>query len=155
MSVSEAQKRSNAKHDKINWQYITFKSRVGSKDRIVEAAAASGLSINGFIRDAISKAVMKATGKTLEPTYEETAKAILLRIVDEVSSAIPIMPPSNKNERNKIESNFKSAIESNPSLYEDFLRVLTSELPPKSKSKKIREIENKKRKEIWNVILDA
>lgn len=67
MPVSEAQRRSNAKHDKENWQYITFKARIGSKENIDKAAEAAGLSINGFIRAAVSKAVEDTLGVPMEP----------------------------------------------------------------------------------------
>lgn len=70
MSVSEAQRRSNARYDKENFQYITFKARIGSKRNIVEAAEITGMSINGFIRTALSKAVMETLGKPLEPIGE-------------------------------------------------------------------------------------
>lgn len=64
--LSEARKRANAKHDKENFQYITFKARKGAKDRIVEAAEATNQSTNGFIRSALNDAVQRITGKPLE-----------------------------------------------------------------------------------------
>lgn len=67
MPLSEAQKRSNIKHDKEHWQYITFKAHVGSKGRIAEAAEAAGQSVNGFIRAAVSKAVMDVLSIPMEP----------------------------------------------------------------------------------------
>lgn len=64
--VSEAQKRANAKYDKANFQYITFKAKKGSRDRIVQAAAIKGVSVNGFIREAVDKAVEDTTGLSME-----------------------------------------------------------------------------------------
>jgi predicted HicB family RNase H-like nuclease len=64
--LSEAKKKSNAKHDKENFQYITFKARKGSRERIVEAAEATKQSTNGFIRSAVNKAVYEATGAPME-----------------------------------------------------------------------------------------
>ncbi|MCL1829343.1 MAG: hypothetical protein FWG32_07605 [Oscillospiraceae bacterium] len=55
------------KHDKENFQYITFKARKGAGERIVEAAAATGQSTNGFIRSTLNKAVESATGRSMEP----------------------------------------------------------------------------------------
>lgn len=64
--VSESRRRANDKHDKENFQYITFKARKGAKERIVEAATATGQSTNGFIRAAVNKAVQETTGKPME-----------------------------------------------------------------------------------------
>ena len=153
MPLSEPQKRSNSKHDKDNWQYITFKARTGSKDRIVEAASATGQSINGFIRDAISRAVMEATGKTMEPTHAEAAKAMLIRILkEEVLKLDPLR--YNHSSTRKLEDKFTDIIDNTPSLYEDIMQVLSSDLPPKTKGKEIREIESKKRKELSDIIAD-
>jgi len=66
--VSDAQRKASDKHDKENFQYITFKARKGAKERIVEAATTTGQSTNGFIRSAVSKAVQEATGKPMEDT---------------------------------------------------------------------------------------
>ena len=66
MPVSESKKRANAKHDKDNFQYITFKARRGSRERIVEAAKASGQSTNGFIRSSLDRAVQDAIGQSME-----------------------------------------------------------------------------------------
>lgn len=75
--VSEKKRASNDKHDKANFQYITFKARKGAKERIVEAAEATGQSTNGFIRSSLDEAVKKATGKPLEeiPGGDDTEKA--------------------------------------------------------------------------------
>lgn len=153
MPLSEAQKRSNAKHDKENWQYITFKARIGSKDRIVEAANATGVSINGFIRDAISKAVMEVINKPLEPTHDDAAKTMLLRILnEEVNKLYPY--ELGRMSREELEKNYANIIESEPSLYEEITKVLSSDLPAKTKGKEIRDVERKKRKDIQSIIRD-
>jgi hypothetical protein len=64
--ISEARKRANAKHDKENFQYITFKARKGARERRVQAAQVTGGSTNGFIRAAVNKAVLDATGQPME-----------------------------------------------------------------------------------------
>jgi len=66
MPISDAKKKANAKHDKENFQYITFKARKGAKERIVEAATATGQSTNGFIRATLNRAVQEATGNPME-----------------------------------------------------------------------------------------
>jgi len=70
-SMTEARKRANAKHDKENFQYITFKARKGARERIVEAATATGQSTNGFIRSTLNKAVQDATGAPMEYVEDE------------------------------------------------------------------------------------
>jgi predicted HicB family RNase H-like nuclease len=67
MAVSDAQKRASAKHDKENFQYITFKAKKGSKERLVEAATIAGMSTNGFIRASLNKSVGELLGKPMEP----------------------------------------------------------------------------------------
>lgn len=64
--ISEARKKANAKHDKENFQYITFKARKGARERVVEAATATGQSTNGFIRSSLNKAVQNAIGRPME-----------------------------------------------------------------------------------------
>jgi len=71
MPVSDAQKKSNARHDAENFQYITFKARIGSRDKIKAAAEATGKSVNGFIRDALNVAVTAATGEPMEKGKED------------------------------------------------------------------------------------
>jgi predicted HicB family RNase H-like nuclease len=66
VAISEARKRANAKYDKENFQYITFKARKGAKERLSDAAAAVGMSTNGFIRVTLSKAVEELTGQPME-----------------------------------------------------------------------------------------
>ena len=66
MPISEARKRANAKHDKENFEVVSFKARKGSRTRIAEAALATGKSINGFIRDALAIAVEIAINKPME-----------------------------------------------------------------------------------------
>ena len=71
MPVSEKQSVSRNKHDKENFQYITFKARKGARERIVEAATATGQSTNGFIRSTLNKAVQDATGAPMEYVEDE------------------------------------------------------------------------------------
>jgi len=153
MSVSDARKRSNSKHDKENWQYITFKARMGSKERIAEAADAMGTSVNGFIRDAISKAVMDAINKSLEPTPDEAAKAMWLRLLNDEADKLTPFELGSKS-RKELVASYAIVIENNPSLYEETATVLSSDLPPKTKGKAIRDNENKVRKGMRFVLLD-
>ena len=67
MAVSDAQKRASAKHDKENFQYITFKAKKGSKERLTVAATIAGMSTNGFIRASLNQSVEELTGKPMEP----------------------------------------------------------------------------------------
>jgi uncharacterized protein (DUF1778 family) len=71
MAVSDAKKRSNAKYDIKNYQYITFKAQAGSRDKIKAAAEVAGQSLNGFIRDVLNKAVLEATGEPMENKKSE------------------------------------------------------------------------------------
>jgi len=73
-SITEARKKANAKYDKKNYQYITFKARKGSRERIVAAANATGQSTNGFIRSAVDKAVQEATGVPMEYVPDDGGK---------------------------------------------------------------------------------
>ena len=66
-------RKTNAKYDKENFQYITFKARKGAKERIVEAATTTGQSTNGFIRATLNKAVPDAIGKPMENVNDNTA----------------------------------------------------------------------------------
>jgi len=70
LTVSDAQRKANAKHDKENFQYITFKARKGSRERIAQAATATGETVNGFIRKTLNKAVHDATGSPMEDSKE-------------------------------------------------------------------------------------
>jgi uncharacterized protein (DUF1778 family) len=71
MAVSDAQKKSNSKHDKENFQYFTVKARVGSRDQIKKAAEATNQTVNGFIRDVLNKAVIEAIGEPMEKLTEK------------------------------------------------------------------------------------
>ena len=71
MTVSDAQRQASDRYDKKNFEYITFKARKGSKERIKQAAQAQGSSTNGFIRGALNCAVIEATGAPMEPASEE------------------------------------------------------------------------------------
>ena len=64
--LTEARKRANEKYDKENYQYISFKARKGSRERIAAAAQAVGQSTNGFIRGTLNKAVLDVTGTPME-----------------------------------------------------------------------------------------
>lgn len=75
MPVSKKQSEYRDKYDKENFQYITFKARKGAKERIVQAATATGQSTNGFIRAALDKAVQDATGVAMEPLQDERDNA--------------------------------------------------------------------------------
>ena len=66
MPVSEKQGEWRNGHDKKNFQYITFKARKGAKEKIVQAAMAMGKSTNGFIREALDKAVQDVIGQPME-----------------------------------------------------------------------------------------
>jgi predicted HicB family RNase H-like nuclease len=74
MPVSEKQKGYRDKYDKENFQYITFKAKKGAKERIVEAATASGQSTNGFIRASLNEAVERATGRPMEAVERDDMK---------------------------------------------------------------------------------
>jgi len=153
MPLSEAHKRSNARHDRESWEYISYKARIGTKARIDEAAAASGMSINGFIRQALGKAVMEAIGKPLELPNDEMAMAIMLRILkEEVKNLYPMDLGSTS--RKEIEDYYGNIIRNEPSLYEELTHVLSSDITSKAKAKQIRHIEIKKREDIRHVIRD-
>ena len=106
MSTSDSQLKAIAKYDKENYQHISFKARIGSRDRIKEAAEATGQSVNGFIKNAISNAVMEAIGKPLEITevenkYELKRKpAKTIAIVSE-KDILPIFDSSLSNQEKK------------------------------------------------------
>ena len=55
MPISEAQRKSNAKHDAANFEYFTVKARKGTREIIKAFAAAQGESLNGFINRAITE----------------------------------------------------------------------------------------------------
>jgi len=163
MPASEGKKRSNSKHDKENWQYITFKARTGSKDRIVEAAEATGLTTNGFIREAVSKAVMEAINKSLEPSHDEMARTMYMRILDEelnkedfFGTESLLIFTINPEVKNEIREQLAVSAEFEPPICKDIFRVLSAELPPKTKGKAIRDIEKESleriRKQIREII---
>jgi len=62
------------KYDKENIETISFKTRKGSRIRLKEAATATNQSINGFIRDALNKAVQEATGVPMEYVPDDGGK---------------------------------------------------------------------------------
>ena len=70
--TSEARKRANAKYDKENYQYISFKAKKGSRERIAQAAEVTNDTVNGFIRGALNKAVEGAIGIPMEAAGAQT-----------------------------------------------------------------------------------
>ena len=102
MATSDSQLKAIAKYDKENYQHISFKARIGSRDRIKEAAEATGQSVNGFIKTAISNAVMESIGKPLESTeveYKDELKrnpGKTTAIVSE-NDMLPLLDPSLSN----------------------------------------------------------
>jgi len=155
-TTSEAQLRAIAKYDKENYQHISFKVRIGAREKIKEAADATSQSVNGFIKTAISNAMMEAIGKPLEPTPVESAKTILLRIINEEvcqNSLLLGAPRLTEKEKKEIIEHLEGVIEENAEPYQHLLNVLTSDLPPKKKGKKLRDAESKTRMEIRDVIL--
>jgi predicted HicB family RNase H-like nuclease len=60
-SAESKNKYRNKTYDQIN--IIVPK---GAKERIVEAATATGQSTNGFIRSSLNEAVERATGRPME-----------------------------------------------------------------------------------------
>ena len=76
MKTDENKKRgrTNAqdKYDKENIETISFKTRKGSRNRIIKAASLSGQSINGFIRSTINEAIIKITGEPMEDSVNKT-----------------------------------------------------------------------------------
>jgi hypothetical protein len=152
MSTSDAQLRATAKYDRENYQHISFKTRKGSRDRIKEAAEASGQSVNGFIKEAVSNAIMNAIGKPLEPSDDEFAKDILIRILkDELAIFYALHP---KGAYREIEANLTAVIENEPALSEEFTKILSSGLSMKDKRKAIQKLEREKIEELRDVILD-
>lgn len=155
MPLSDAQKKATAKYSKDNFQHISFKARIGSRDRIKEAAEATGQSVNSFIRTAISKAVMEATNKPLEPTTDETAKAKLISIVREELNSSPelnplITSPVLEKKKRKIEKHILDLIENESTILERFSR----DYSPSTKGKKLRRIESEERQAISDLIYD-
>ena len=159
MPTSQAQLRASAKHAKENFQHISFKARIGSRDRIKEAADATGQSVNSFIKTAISDAMMKTINKPLEPTLDETAKMILLRIMNEEIIAITdpylLIPNIVTMVRDKVECRVIDAIESNPSLCGEYSQIISSDFSPKAKGKALRNYEKKHREAIGEMISDC
>lgn len=159
MPVSEAKKRSNSKHDKENWQYITFKAKVGAKERIAEAVEAMGLTTNGFIREAVSKAVMAAINKPLEPSHEEMARTMYMRILDEeldkegyFGTESLLKFTIEPEIRDEIREQLAVSDEFEPPICKDIFRVLSADLPPKTKGKAIRDIEKESREQLREII---
>lgn len=62
---------SKAKYNAKAYDRINLALKKGSKERIIEAATATGQSTNAFIRGALNKAVLDATGAPMETASEE------------------------------------------------------------------------------------
>jgi len=160
--LSEAQKRSNSKHDKEHWEYLTVKAHVGAKERVKEAASKLGKTTNGFMREVLSEAVEKVIGKPLEPSPDDTAKAMYLRIVDDVISqysrnskkvsflAAPDMIAPEM--QRKIIEHITDVVEGNPSLYKHLSKALSDDLPPTKKGKEIRDAKDKTQIKVGKLI---
>jgi predicted HicB family RNase H-like nuclease len=73
--VEDAKKRGRTaaqdKYDKENVETISFKTRKGARERLKTAAAATGQSVNGFIRATLNKAVQDAIGSPMEYVPDE------------------------------------------------------------------------------------
>jgi len=107
MPASEAQLKAIAKYDKENYQHISFKVRIGSRDRIKEAAEATNQSVNGFIKNAISDAMIKAINKPLEPTdnlltKNEAESEIVRKKGKQLTKNMPPKYKTNKNKKRKL-----------------------------------------------------
>ena len=149
MSTSKAQLKAAAKHSKENYQHLSFKVRIGSKERIKEAAEATNQSVNAFIKNAVSKAMMEAIGKPLEPTIDDIARNMVVRIfTDLLSDHTPAV-------RNRMETRLKPYIENNTDLHKEFVKILSSDLSPKQRKKALEKLEQKKTEEISDLIFDS
>jgi len=153
MPVSDAQLKAIAKYDKENYQHISFKVRIGARDRIKEAAEATNQSINGFIKNAISKAMMEAINKPLEPTDDEAATIILLRILSEELDKLTPWE-IGRSDIKKIRSHLIDVYETVPVHSEPFVSILSSDLSSKDKKKALRKLEDKKHKELKDTLID-
>lgn len=63
MSVSEAQKRANAKYNLKAYDRVELKVKKGKKDIIKSHAESKGESLNGFINRAIDETMNKDNNK--------------------------------------------------------------------------------------------
>ena len=61
MPVSEAQRKSNAKHDAANFEYFTVKAKKGTREALKAYAATVGESLNGFINRVLHEAMKRDT----------------------------------------------------------------------------------------------
>jgi len=59
MPVSEAQRKSNAKHDAANFEYFTVKAKKGTRLAIKDFATAHGETLNGFVNRVIAEAMAR------------------------------------------------------------------------------------------------
>ena len=63
MSVSEAQKRANAKYNLKAYDRVELKVKKGKKETIKAHAESKGESINAFVNRAIDETIERANGK--------------------------------------------------------------------------------------------
>ncbi len=152
MATSDAKNRANAKYSRENFQHISFKARIGSRDRIQEAAKATGQTVNGFIRSALSKAMMEAIGKPLEPTGDEFSKAMLLRLLSGAMASIFAFDPDRKT-YSTIEAHMIDLINNTPELYEDITEIWTSDSSAKAKTKAFDKLACEKLEAMEDVIM--
>ena len=152
MPATEAQLLAIAKYDKENYQQISFKAPKGSRDRIKEAAEATGQSVNSFIKNAISTAMMEAIGKPLEPTADEAGKTTMLRIFDDVLEGFTFT--YGQDMLKKIKSHYVDIIENDPSEYKQITEILSSDLSPREKKKRIKQFGKESFVGLQSVIAD-
>ena len=96
--------------------------------------------------------MMEAIGKPLEPTDDDFAKIMMLRILANALNTTLFL--ESKKTYKEIETNLTNVIENEPSLREDFAKIISSDLSPKDKRKAIRKLEREKFEEIRDVIID-
>jgi len=104
---------------------------------------------------------MAAINKPLEPSHDDASKARYLRIVSEEVSKKGLFGTMNLvpfhldvQVQDEIKERLSNAAKDNPSLFERLTQALSSDLPPKTKGKAIRDAESAIRDDINNVIID-
>ena len=156
MPTSDAQLRASAKYDKENSQHISFKVRIGTRDRIKEAAEATGQSVNSFIKNAISAAMMDAIGKPLEPTEDEIAKTVMHRMIEDALIATLAPYSLNRNKYQKMYDGIKAHIisltDDRMFLYSKISEILSSDLSPREKKKLLKRHEDEETQGLKDVI---
>lgn len=66
MALSEARKRANAKYNAKAYDRIQLVVYKGKKEALRKIAEAQGLSVNGYIKDAIKAKIKADTGVDME-----------------------------------------------------------------------------------------